>query len=81
MLSGASFQRNYYFFSGFAGGIAGIYLEQKRRRGELMLYTFPRAIESVYHVLLDRKIIHRKSLPAGVDIACCMGAFAVLMAG
>ena len=77
-LAKQGFQRNYLFISGFLCSFISIYMENKRRRAELALYVFPKALESFYRVLLARKII-TKSIPAGVEILAGMVAFAVIM--
>ncbi|KAI3661319.1 hypothetical protein MP638_005756 [Amoeboaphelidium occidentale] len=58
-----------YTFGGFICAIVSIYVEDKKRRGELALYAFEKGVESVYH----------KKLPSSVHTVVSMIAFGMMM--
>ncbi|KAL6055594.1 Mitochondrial import inner membrane translocase subunit tim17 tim22 tim23 family protein isoform 1 [Balamuthia mandrillaris] len=58
-----------YFFAGILCSLS-IFLEKKSRRSELALYVFPRALDSLYMQLLDRKWM--ASVPHGDLLIFCV---------
>lgn len=69
----------WYWAAGVISSSLSLLIEQKRRRGELALYVFPKAMESLYYTMLDRKSLKRP-LPSGCEMVLSICAFSVLMA-
>ncbi|KAJ3102002.1 hypothetical protein HDU97_000915 [Phlyctochytrium planicorne] len=65
----------FYYILGFLSGWS-IFLEKKSRRSELVLYCLPKALESFYMVLLNRKLLIH--IP-GSEIVATSLAMGVLM--
>eukprot|EP01126_Amoeba_proteus_P050294 TRINITY_DN5930_c0_g1_i9.p1 TRINITY_DN5930_c0_g1~~TRINITY_DN5930_c0_g1_i9.p1 ORF type:complete len:459 (+),score=84.42 TRINITY_DN5930_c0_g1_i9:63-1379(+) len=63
-----------YWFSGWIAGGASVLIEKKSRRSELALYVLPRALDSFYTVLYDRRWLG--SVPQGelplFCLSCCL---------
>jgi hypothetical protein len=79
ILAQPSGHKAFYWAAGVLSAGLSLLIEQKRRRGELALYVFPKAMESLYLTLLDRKSLKRP-LPRGCEIALAACAFSILMA-
>jgi len=62
-------QRSIYFIAGLIAG-AAILIEKKERRAELALYALPRAIDSLFMQLVDRRFMF--SIPYGEIILFCI---------
>ncbi|KAJ3216115.1 hypothetical protein HDU67_009916 [Dinochytrium kinnereticum] len=58
-----------YYLLGFISGWS-IFLEKRSRRAELVLYCLPKALESLYMVLLRRKLLIH--VPGSEVIATCL---------
>lgn len=69
----------WYHVSGGLAALLSILMEQKRKRGELALYVFPKAMESFYLTLLHRKSLKRPIHPKA-HYFLSMLAFGILMA-
>ncbi len=65
----------WYYFAGICSSFS-ILLEQKSRRSELALYTFPRAADSLYMILYDHKLAF--SVPQGEILLFCSAMSAVM---
>lgn len=58
-----------YWFAGFFAGFS-VLIERKSRRSELALYALPKAIDSLFMILVDRKFI--STIPYGdILLFCC----------
>lgn len=58
-----------YFFAGLISSLS-ILIEKKSRRSELALYTMPRALDSLYMLLCDRKWL--AGIPNGEVLIFCL---------
>lgn len=79
ILASAGGHRTTYWFGGLIAGGTSIYIEQQRRRGELALYVLPKTLESIYAILLSRRVLKHR-LPPYLDMLAAMSAFSILMA-
>ncbi|KAI8393947.1 uncharacterized protein BYT42DRAFT_487758 [Radiomyces spectabilis] len=48
-----------YYIAGFICSYSSIFLEDKKRRSELALYVLPKALQSLYEILYQRRLIFK----------------------
>lgn len=64
-----------YWIAGIVSSMA-ILIEKKSRRAELALYVFPRALDSLYMILSDKKMM--VSLPQGELLLFCLSLSGIM---
>ena len=82
ILTNPMFQRIYYVFIGFACSIISIFVEQKKKRGELLLYVLPKSAETLFnllHLKTNIKSLFRWIPSAVFDGSMGMLAFGIIM--
>jgi hypothetical protein len=65
-----------YYIAGFVASFLSILIEKKSRRSELALYTMPRAMDSLFLSLVDRKYLY--SIPHGDVLLFCLSMSGIM---
>lgn len=68
-----------YYVAGMICAGVSIFIEEKKRRSELALYVLPKAMQSLYEVMYQRKLMFKMkhfeiilcSMAMGVIMVCC----------
>ncbi|RUP50008.1 hypothetical protein BC936DRAFT_140734 [Jimgerdemannia flammicorona] len=66
-----------YYFAGVVCAAVSIFIEDKKRRSELALYVLPKAMQSLYEIMYQRKLMFRMK---HFEIGMCSVAMGIIMA-